>query len=125
VWALDVADVFVRHAWEMEAQQPLGIRYLVASAVKVPFADASFDFATGFMSFMDVPETERVLAEAYRVLKPGGFLQFSIQRRAAAGHGRPAQVPDAALHAHPQPVAEPADRAGLLAGTRAGAAPQR
>ena len=78
VWALDVADVFVRHAWEMEAQQPLGIRYLVASAVKVPFADASFDFATGFMSFMDVPETERVLAEAYRVLKPGGFLQFSI-----------------------------------------------
>ena len=27
---------------------------------------------------MDVPETDRVLAEAYRVLKPGGFLQFSI-----------------------------------------------
>jgi SAM-dependent methyltransferase len=25
-----------------------------------------------------VPETGRVLAEAYRVLKPGGFLQFSI-----------------------------------------------
>ena len=30
------------------------------------------------MSFMDVPETDRVLAEAFRVLKPGGFLQFSI-----------------------------------------------
>jgi ubiquinone/menaquinone biosynthesis C-methylase UbiE len=42
------------------------------------FGDGSFDFATGFMSFMDVPETEQVLAEAYRVLKPGGFLQFSI-----------------------------------------------
>jgi SAM-dependent methyltransferase len=27
---------------------------------------------------MDVPETDRVLAEAWRVLKPGGFLQFSI-----------------------------------------------
>ncbi len=78
MWALDIADVFVRHARELEAQQPLGIRYLVASAVEVPFAGASFDFATGFMSFMDVPETERVLAEAYRVLKPGGFLQFSI-----------------------------------------------
>jgi len=30
------------------------------------------------MSLMDVPETGRVLAEAWRVLKPGGFLQFSI-----------------------------------------------
>src|SRR5262249_2693578 len=35
-------------------------------------------FATGFMSFMHVPETDRVLAEAFRVLKTGGFLQFSI-----------------------------------------------
>jgi ubiquinone/menaquinone biosynthesis C-methylase UbiE len=44
----------------------------------LPFEEAAFDFATGFMSFMDVPETGRVVAEAYRVLKPGGFLQFSI-----------------------------------------------
>ena len=27
---------------------------------------------------MDVPETDRVLTEAFRVLRPGGFLQFSI-----------------------------------------------
>ena len=27
---------------------------------------------------MDIPETGRVLTEAWRVLKPGGFLQFSI-----------------------------------------------
>ena len=27
---------------------------------------------------VDVPETDRALAESYRVLKPGGFLQFSI-----------------------------------------------
>ena len=31
------------------------------------------------MSFMDVPEISCVLAEAYRVLRPGGFLQFSIE----------------------------------------------
>jgi SAM-dependent methyltransferase len=46
--------------------------------VELPFADGTFDFATGFMSFMDIPETDRVLAEAYRVLKTCGFLQFSI-----------------------------------------------
>src|SRR5215208_5238509 len=34
--------------------------------------------ATAFMSLMEIPETERVLAEVFRVLKPGGFFQFSI-----------------------------------------------
>ena len=75
---IDIAEVFIAHARQAEAQEPLGIEYQVASAVGLPFADAAFDFATGFMSFMDVPETDRVLAEAFRVLKPGGFLQFSI-----------------------------------------------
>src|SRR5204863_5544033 len=76
--AIDIADLFIAHARRVEAQAPLGIDYRVASAVELPFADATFDFATGFMSFMDVPETGRVVAEAFRVLKPGGFLQFSI-----------------------------------------------
>lgn len=78
VTALDISQVFVHHAREREAQQPLGIDYLVASAVELPFAEATFDFATGFMCFMDIPETGAVLAEAFRVVKPGGFLQFSI-----------------------------------------------
>jgi hypothetical protein len=30
------------------------------------------------MSLMDMPETGRVLAEVFRVLRPGGFLQLSI-----------------------------------------------
>jgi ubiquinone/menaquinone biosynthesis C-methylase UbiE len=46
--------------------------------VELPFADATFDFATAFMSMMDIPETDRALAETHRVLKPSGFLQFSI-----------------------------------------------
>ena len=44
----------------------------------LPFEGASFDFAVAFMSLMDIPEMERVLAEVYRVIRPGGFLQFSI-----------------------------------------------
>jgi ubiquinone/menaquinone biosynthesis C-methylase UbiE len=78
VTAIDISPVFVENARQLEAQEPMGIGYQVASAVQLPFGDATFDFATGFMSFMDIPETAKVLAEAYRVLKPGGFTQFSI-----------------------------------------------
>jgi ubiquinone/menaquinone biosynthesis C-methylase UbiE len=78
VTAIDIAEVFIEHAKRAEEEEPLGIDYRVASAVELPFADAAFDFATGFMSFMDIPETARVFSEANRVLKPGGFLQFSI-----------------------------------------------
>jgi ubiquinone/menaquinone biosynthesis C-methylase UbiE len=76
--AVDISEVFIQHARERERAEPLGIDFRVASAVELPFTSESFDFATGFMSFMDIPETDRVLEEAYRVLRPGGFLQFSI-----------------------------------------------
>lgn len=78
VIALDISEVFIRHARQLEDQEPRGIKYLVASAVELPFADSSFDFVTAFMSLMDIPETDLVLPETYRVLKPGGFVQFSI-----------------------------------------------
>ncbi|HKQ79272.1 MAG TPA: methyltransferase domain-containing protein [Blastocatellia bacterium] len=78
VTAIDISENFIAHAKQLEEQDPLGIDYRVASAVELPFADAAFDFATAFMSLMDIPETDRALADAYRVLKPRGFLQFSI-----------------------------------------------
>jgi ubiquinone/menaquinone biosynthesis C-methylase UbiE len=76
--AIDISEVFIGYARQAEADDPVGIDYRVASAVELPFAGATFDFATGFMSLMDVPETDRALGEAYRVLRPGGLLQFSI-----------------------------------------------
>jgi SAM-dependent methyltransferase len=75
---IDISERFIAHAQEAEAGRPLGIEYQLASAVALPFGEGAFDFATGFMSFMDIPETERVFGEAHRVLRPGGFLQFSI-----------------------------------------------
>ncbi len=78
VTAIDIAPVFVEYARQEETRAPLGIDHCVASAVALPFCEATFDCATAFMSFMDIPETESVITEAYRVLKPGGFLQFSI-----------------------------------------------
>ena len=76
--ALDVSPTFLRHARAAEAAEPLGIAFVHADAACLPFADAAFDFATAFMSLMDMPDQATVLAEACRVLRPGGFLQFSI-----------------------------------------------
>jgi len=76
--AVDVAPTFIRHAQAAEDAEPLGIRYAVADAQELPFADASFDFGVAFMSLMDMPDAARVLRQAARVLRPGGFFQFSI-----------------------------------------------
>ena len=78
VTAIDFSEAFLRHAQSEEVREPVGIRYVRASAVELPFPDATFDFATAFMSLMEFPETRNALSEAWRVLKPGGFLQFSI-----------------------------------------------
>lgn len=76
--AVDVAPTFIRHALAEEEREPLDIAYQVADGMALPFVDASFDFATAFMSLMDMPDPGLAIAEAARVLRPGGFLQFSI-----------------------------------------------
>lgn len=75
---LDIAPTFLRHARETEAADPMGIDYVLGDGVNLDFADASFDFVTAFMSMMDMADQGHVLGEVRRVLKPGGFMQFSI-----------------------------------------------
>ncbi|MFZ1027989.1 MAG: methyltransferase domain-containing protein [Limnoraphis robusta] len=75
---IDISSIFIQEAISQENIEPLGIKFLVASALELPFEDQSFDLATAFMSLMDMPNNEIALREAFRVLKPGGFLQFSI-----------------------------------------------
>src|SRR5207249_2074191 len=76
MYAIDISPTFVRHA--RAAPAPVPICYAIASGQRLPLASASFDFATAFMSLMDMPQPEQALRETSRVLKPGGFLQFSI-----------------------------------------------
>jgi SAM-dependent methyltransferase len=76
--AVDIAPTFIRHAWAAEASDPLGIIFKQGDGMALPFADDNFDFVTAFMSLMDMPDPGRALREAQRVLRPGGFLQFSI-----------------------------------------------
>jgi ubiquinone/menaquinone biosynthesis C-methylase UbiE len=76
--AVDIAPRFVHHAAAAEKGEPLGISYAAASGGALPFPNECFDFAVALMSLMDMPCHEEAVREAYRVLKPGGFLQFSI-----------------------------------------------
>jgi ubiquinone/menaquinone biosynthesis C-methylase UbiE len=78
MFAVDVAPTFVRLAAEMESKEGAAIRYAVASALALPFAPGQFDFATAVMSLMDLPDHKLALKEIQRVLRVGGFLQFSI-----------------------------------------------
>jgi SAM-dependent methyltransferase len=76
VCAIDISPTFVRHASSFPDSPP--IDYAIACGQRLPFAAASFDFATAFMSLMDVPRPRDAMLEIARVLKPGGFFQFSI-----------------------------------------------
>ena len=78
VTAIDISETFIRHATAVEDAEPLGIEYRVGNACALPFEDDAFDFAVAFMSLMDVPDPKRAVREARRVIRPGGFLQFSI-----------------------------------------------
>ena len=76
--AVDISPTFIRLAGEQEEREPLAIEYWEASALALPFPDQQFDFAVAFMSLMDIPQPDRALREAFRVLQPGGFLQLAI-----------------------------------------------
>ena len=76
--AIDVARTFLHYAQEQENRDPRGISFQAASALDLPFDEGRFDFVTAFMSLMDIPGNEKAVQEAYRVLKQGGFFQFSI-----------------------------------------------
>lgn len=76
---VDISGSFIAHAVAEERARRLGIGYVCASAACLPFAGDSFDFVTAFMSLMDMADQDRVLAEIARTLRPGGFVQFSIE----------------------------------------------
>ncbi len=75
---IDICKKFLGFARETEASEPRGIDYQLASAGDLPFDAGSFDFAIATMSMMDIPNIPAAVAEVFRVLKPGGFFQFSI-----------------------------------------------
>lgn len=73
--AIDASPTFIAYA---AAADSSSIAYSIADAMTLPFAGSAFDFATACMSLMDIGLLPEALREIFRVLRPGGFLQFSI-----------------------------------------------
>jgi SAM-dependent methyltransferase len=68
VVGLDAAPSLVAAAVDADP----GGRYVAGPAESLPFTDASFDLVLAYNSLMDVEDMPRSVAEAARVLRPGG-----------------------------------------------------
>ncbi len=82
VTVLDINGSMLGVGQERAAKRGLSanLDFVEANAEELPFADASFDAYTVAFGIRNVPRIEVALAEAYRVLKPGGrflCLEFS------------------------------------------------
>ncbi len=76
---IDLSQRMIALAWQTEAADPLGIAYAVRSySDHTGLPAAAFDAVVSTMALMDGPDFPGAMREAYRLLRPGGFLAFSI-----------------------------------------------
>ena len=68
VTALDASPTLLRAA----AERDPGGEYVLGAAEALPFADATFDLVVAYNVLMDVADMAAAVAEAARVLAPGG-----------------------------------------------------
>jgi SAM-dependent methyltransferase len=72
------------------ASHPVGLPVTVGDAAWLPLAGAAADCVIAFMCLQDVDDMEQAVAEAARVLRPGGRLVMAITHPAnTAGHFAP------------------------------------
>jgi ubiquinone/menaquinone biosynthesis C-methylase UbiE len=84
VTGIDVKQNSIEKAKAANAAEGKSVDFQVADAEAMPFADASFDTVVISNSLHHIPDPHKGLAEAARVLKPGGHLY--VMEPVASGH---------------------------------------
>ena len=76
---IDLSGEMIALACGAEAAESLGIAYEIGSyADLTAYADRSFDACVSTMALMDGPRLADAFRAAHRVLRPGGWLAFSV-----------------------------------------------
>ena len=71
---IDVKQARIQTARETARTKGLYIDFQVGSAEAMPFADASFDVVVFSNSLHHIPDMDKAIAEAARVVRPGGLV---------------------------------------------------
>ena len=93
---VDNSDAMVRIAARRSAEMP-NVDFHVGSAEALPFDDATFDRLWTVHAFHHWSDQSAGLAEALRVLRPGGRL-LVVERRSGGDHGLTAAGADRLAH---------------------------
>lgn len=74
VWGLDVGKPLIRYAHARAVEQGKHVHFKQALAEETGFEDGSFDMVISYILFHEVPvpKMKEIIAETYRVLRPGG-----------------------------------------------------
>jgi SAM-dependent methyltransferase len=97
---LDVARAMVERA----RRRCPGLLFVEGDAQRLPFPDESFDAVTMNFGILHLSQPEAAVAEARRVLLPGGTFAFTVW---VANGNAAAEIVDAAVVAHGVPVRQP------------------
>jgi len=72
--AIDLSSAMLDVAADRARRLGLAVALENVDAQRLPYADSSFDSVVCTLSLCTIPDERRALAEAYRVLRPGGRL---------------------------------------------------
>lgn len=76
---IDLSDRLIAHARAAEAADPRQITYVIGSySDRSSLPGGGFDRVVSTLALMDGPDLPGAMREAYRLLRPGGALVFSV-----------------------------------------------
>ena len=79
VTGLDLSEDLIKHARQTEKKDPMGVTYKIVSYTSdTGLPASSFDAVLSTMALMDGSNLQGAMDEAYRLLRPGGFIAFNV-----------------------------------------------